>query len=63
MEREHSPERLQGLLEVIRLGHTDCDESTALWIPSIRLLVAGDAVYGNTHPYMGEPGSLNSRLK
>lgn len=47
---------------VIRLGHTDCDETTALWVPSISLLVAGDSVYGNTHPYMGESGSLESRL-
>lgn len=93
MEKEHSPDRLQGLwerlfpgqipnefasadalpadnfelegkaLEVVRLGHTDCDETTALWVPSIRLLVAGDSVYGNTHPYMGESGSRESRLE
>ncbi|KAJ6780700.1 hypothetical protein PWT90_09070 [Aphanocladium album] len=91
MEKEHSPERLEGLwhklfpgqitdefasaealeadefelegekLVAVRLGHTDCDETTALWVPSIRLLVAGDSVYGNTHPYMGESGSLASR--
>jgi glyoxylase-like metal-dependent hydrolase (beta-lactamase superfamily II) len=49
-------------LEVVRLGHTDCDETTALWVPSIRLLVAGDSVYGNTHPFMGESGTVESRL-
>jgi len=48
-------------LIVIRLGHTDCDETTALWVPSIGLLVAGDSVYGNTHPYMGESGQLSAR--
>ena len=49
-------------LVVVRLGHTDCDETTALWVPSTRLLVAGDSVYGNTHPYMAESGSVESRL-
>jgi glyoxylase-like metal-dependent hydrolase (beta-lactamase superfamily II) len=50
-------------LEIVRLGHTDCDDTTALWVPSIGLLVAGDSVYGNTHPYMGESGSTESRLE
>lgn len=49
-------------LVVVRLGHTDCDDTTALWVPSIGLLVAGDSVYGNTHPYMGESGTVESRL-
>lgn len=44
-------------LVIVRLGHTDCDETTALWVPSIGLLIAGDSVYGNTHPYMGETGT------
>jgi glyoxylase-like metal-dependent hydrolase (beta-lactamase superfamily II) len=48
-------------LLVVRLSHTDCDETTALWVPSIGLLVAGDSAYGNTHPYMGESGTLASR--
>ncbi|GAB1218508.1 hypothetical protein ATERTT37_007764 [Aspergillus terreus] len=46
-------------LIVVRLGHTDCDETTALWVPSAGLLVA---VYGSTHPYMGESGTLEARL-
>lgn len=50
-------------LVVLRLGHTDCDETTALWVPSIKLLVAGDSVYGNTHPYMGESGTVESRAE
>ncbi|KAJ5589630.1 hypothetical protein N7537_012308 [Penicillium hordei] len=49
-------------LVVVRLGHTDCDDTTALWVPSIGLLVAGDSVYSNTHPYMGESGTVESRL-
>ncbi|KAG2411556.1 hypothetical protein HFD88_009112 [Aspergillus terreus] len=46
-------------LMVVRLGHTDCDETTALWVPSAGLLVA---VYGSTYPYMGESGPLEARL-
>ncbi|KAL6233246.1 hypothetical protein BDW75DRAFT_215662 [Aspergillus navahoensis] len=49
-------------LVVVRLGHTDCDDTTALWVPSISLLIAGDSVYGNTHPFMGESGTVESRL-
>jgi glyoxylase-like metal-dependent hydrolase (beta-lactamase superfamily II) len=49
-------------LIVVRLGHTDCDETTALWVPSAGLLVAGDSVYGNTHPFLGESGTLEARL-
>jgi glyoxylase-like metal-dependent hydrolase (beta-lactamase superfamily II) len=50
-------------LVVVRLGHTDCDETTALWIPSIGLLVAGDSVYGNTHPYQGATETTEARLE
>ncbi|KAF5683754.1 Zn-dependent hydrolase [Fusarium circinatum] len=48
-------------LEVIRTGHTDTDDTTTLWVPSIRLAVTGDAVYANTHPYMGESGTAAKR--
>lgn len=47
---------------VLPVGHTDCDNSTVLWVPSIGLVVAGDAVYNNTHPYLGESGSQATRL-
>ncbi|KAL5333939.1 metallo-beta-lactamase domain protein [Aspergillus crustosus] len=50
-------------LEVVRLGHTDTDETTALWVPAIGLVVAGDAVYNNTHPYLGESKSLEARSR
>jgi glyoxylase-like metal-dependent hydrolase (beta-lactamase superfamily II) len=48
-------------LEVIRTGHTDTDDTTTLWVPSIKLAVTGDAVYANTHPYLGESGTATSR--
>jgi glyoxylase-like metal-dependent hydrolase (beta-lactamase superfamily II) len=41
-------------LKVIELGHTDTAPSTALHVPSIGLVVSGDAVYNNTHPYLAE---------
>lgn len=48
-------------LEVVRLGHTDTDDTTALWVPAIGLVVAGDAVYNNTHPFLGESKSQEAR--
>jgi glyoxylase-like metal-dependent hydrolase (beta-lactamase superfamily II) len=41
-------------LKVVELGHTDTSHSTALHVPSIGLVVSGDAVYNNTHPYLAE---------
>src|SRR5262249_20594066 len=57
-----APEALEGdtlylegaELKVIGLGHTDTAHSTALYVPSIGLVVSGDAVYNNTHPYLAE---------
>jgi glyoxylase-like metal-dependent hydrolase (beta-lactamase superfamily II) len=50
-------------LEVVRLGHTDTDDTTALWVPAIGLVVAGDAVYNNTHLYLGESKSEETRSR
>lgn len=41
-------------LRAIELGHTDTDASSALYVPSIGLVVAGDAVYGDVHLYLAE---------
>jgi len=41
-------------LAVVRVGHTDTDDSTCLHIPSIGLVVAGDAVYNGIHPFLNE---------
>lgn len=48
-------------LTVVKTGHTDTDDSTTLWVPSIGLAVVGDAVYANTHPFLGESGSKAAR--
>jgi glyoxylase-like metal-dependent hydrolase (beta-lactamase superfamily II) len=41
-------------LNVVDLGHTDTSHSTALHVPSVRLVISGDCVYNNTHLYLAE---------
>ena len=41
-------------LVVVRVGHTDTDDTTCLYVPSIGLVVAGDAVYNGIHPFLNE---------
>ncbi|MBV8860178.1 MAG: MBL fold metallo-hydrolase [Acidobacteria bacterium] len=41
-------------LKVVALGHTDTPHSTALYVPSIGLVISGDCVYNNTHLYLAE---------
>jgi glyoxylase-like metal-dependent hydrolase (beta-lactamase superfamily II) len=38
----------------MEIGHTDTDHTTCLHVPSIGLVVAGDAIYNGTHPYLVE---------
>ena len=46
----------------VRTGRTDTASSTSLHVPSIGLVVAGDAVYGGIHPYLAETDTA-SRLE
>jgi glyoxylase-like metal-dependent hydrolase (beta-lactamase superfamily II) len=41
-------------LLVVRVGHTDTDDTTCLHVPSIGLVLAGDAVYNGIHPFLNE---------
>lgn len=41
-------------LKVIETGFTDTVGSTALWVPDLRLVVAGDVAYNGIHQYLGE---------
>ena len=41
----------------VRLGHSDTDETTALNVPSLDLVAAGDAVYNDVHLYLAEGGN------
>jgi glyoxylase-like metal-dependent hydrolase (beta-lactamase superfamily II) len=54
-EIEGNTIRLQGEeLIAVSLGHTDTDNTTCLHVPSIGLVVAGDAVYNDVHLHLGE---------
>src|SRR6202171_6275836 len=41
-------------LVAVNAGRTDTAHSTCLYVPSIGLIVGGDAVYNGIHPYLGE---------
>jgi glyoxylase-like metal-dependent hydrolase (beta-lactamase superfamily II) len=38
----------------VELGYTDTADSTSLHVPSLDLIVAGDVVYNDIHPYQAE---------
>jgi len=44
-------------LRIVEVGHTDTDNTTVLHVPSIGLVVAGDAVYNGCHQYLPESGN------
>jgi glyoxylase-like metal-dependent hydrolase (beta-lactamase superfamily II) len=46
----------------VKAGRTDTAHSTCLYVPSIGLIVAGDAVYNGIHPFLGETDK-QSRLE
>ena len=48
-------------LRVIDAGHTDTTRTTVLWCPDLRLIVAGDVVYSNTHMYLAETTTTSRR--
>lgn len=42
--------RLEGhSLIPVEVGHSDSDDTTVLWVPSLKLAVAGDVVYNGVH--------------
>ena len=49
-------------LVVVNAGRTDTAHSTCLHVPSIGLIVGGDAVYNGIHPYLSETDT-KSRLE
>jgi glyoxylase-like metal-dependent hydrolase (beta-lactamase superfamily II) len=49
-------------LVAVNAGRTDTAHSTCLHVPSIGLIVGGDAVYNGIHPYLGE-SNTESRLE
>ena len=49
-------------LVVVPLGHTDTDDTTCLHVPSIGLVVAGDAAYNEVHLLLAE-SNADTRLE
>ncbi|KAF4211837.1 hypothetical protein CNMCM5878_001994 [Aspergillus fumigatiaffinis] len=45
----------------VEVGQTDTYNTTVLHVPSIRLVVAGDAVYGDVHQFFGEANTTEKR--
>jgi glyoxylase-like metal-dependent hydrolase (beta-lactamase superfamily II) len=48
-------------LVAVNTGKTDTAQSTCLHVPSIGLLVSGDAVYNGIHPYLAETDKESRR--
>jgi glyoxylase-like metal-dependent hydrolase (beta-lactamase superfamily II) len=46
---------------VIEAGDTDTTGTTSLWVPDLRLIVAGDVVYSQTYPYLAETTAATRR--
>ena len=54
-ELKHNVIELEGHeLVAVELGHTAADYTTCLHVPSIGLVLAGDAVYNDVHLYLAE---------
>jgi glyoxylase-like metal-dependent hydrolase (beta-lactamase superfamily II) len=45
----------------IEVGHSDGDDTTVLWVPSLKLAVAGDVVYNGVHPALSESAGGGAR--
>jgi glyoxylase-like metal-dependent hydrolase (beta-lactamase superfamily II) len=48
-------------LVAVNTGRTDTAQSTCLHVPSIGLIVGGDAVYNGIHPYLAETSTESRR--
>jgi glyoxylase-like metal-dependent hydrolase (beta-lactamase superfamily II) len=49
------------LFKAIECGQTDTVDSTALWVPDLRLVAGGDAVYGQVHQMLAEANTQAKR--
>ena len=41
-------------LEIVEAGYTDTAGTSSIWVPDLRLVVAGDVAYDDTHQYLLE---------
>ena len=45
----------------IEAGHSDCDDSTFLYVPDLSLVVAGDICYNDMHQWLAESPTEEAR--
>ena len=52
-------------LRIVEVGHSDTDQTSVLYVPSIGLIVAGDVIYNGYHQYLAETrnGGLKAWMK
>ena len=50
-------------MQAIECGHTDTYDTTVLWVPSIRLIVGGDVIYGGCHQMLAFANSKELRAE
>ena len=48
-------------LHAVPVGHSDTDDSSFLWVPDLKMAVAGDVVYNGAYSYLAE--SLTAPLR
>jgi glyoxylase-like metal-dependent hydrolase (beta-lactamase superfamily II) len=48
---------------IIEVGHSDTHDTTVLYVPDLRLVVAGDVVYGDVHQFFGEANTTAKRAE
>jgi glyoxylase-like metal-dependent hydrolase (beta-lactamase superfamily II) len=53
------------LIQPIEVGHSDTDDTTVLYVPSLGLVAAGDVAYNGVHQYLldGGHGGLDAWLR
>ncbi|OQV11001.1 hypothetical protein CLAIMM_14910 [Cladophialophora immunda] len=49
--------------QAVEVGHTDTHSSTVLFVPHLRLVAAGDVVYGDVHQMLGEASTHALRME
>lgn len=50
-------------LRAVEVGHSDTYNTTVLWVPSIKLAVCGDVVYGNVHQMLAAAKTKDLRAE
>ncbi|KAJ9612538.1 hypothetical protein H2200_004135 [Cladophialophora chaetospira] len=49
--------------QAVEVGHSDTHDSTVLFVPDLKLVVAGDVVYGDVHQMLGEANTHALRME